>query len=247
MIPYLGCKQSFAGELLANIPAAENFYDLFGGGGSVTEAASKCQTDGILEPWKKWKHLHYNELNTGVYLLNKEVWEGRFDFGYVKAQVPTKERFRKERNNMTAWGAFVTYVWSFGNKGDGYFYSEKSNPETLGRNVHLERVNAIEKSPRLANIKMTNKDYRWVKIKPNSVVYCDIPYIDKRKYYGVKFDFNAFYAWAQNADFPVYFSGYDIVGYYKFTQVWEKLVTAKIKLNNNVTRTEKLFWNGRIL
>jgi hypothetical protein len=95
---------------------------------------------------------------------------------------------------------------------------------------------------------MTNKDYREVKIKPHSIVYCDIPYGDHRKYYGVRFDFAAFYDWAKAAKFPVYFSGYENLGGYDFKVVWEKIVPIKIntKISNGkaLYRTEKLFWNG---
>jgi len=97
MIPYLGCKQSFAGELLAAMPEAENFYDLFGGGGSVTEAAMLCQTSGMF-PWRKWQNVYYNEINKGVYLLNKAIWSGKFDFEHARRQEPTKERYYAERN-----------------------------------------------------------------------------------------------------------------------------------------------------
>ena len=76
MIPYVGCKQSFAKELLANIPEAENFYDLFGGGGSITEAASGCQDIGIFGKWQKWKHIHYNEINKVAFY----EWAATHDF-----------------------------------------------------------------------------------------------------------------------------------------------------------------------
>jgi len=120
----------------------------------------------------------------------------------------------------------------------------------MRNNEHLQRLRRVEKSPKLgAAVKVTNKDYRKVKIKPNSVVYCDIPYVTNPRHYGIEFDFNEFYAWARDADFPVYFSGYDLLGYYRFDLVWEKFVPVKIntKLNGNkaLYRTEKLFWNGR--
>jgi len=98
MIPYVGCKQSIASELLAQIPEAEHFYDLFGGSGSVTETALKLHNKGILGTWSKWQHIHYNELNTGVYLLNKEVWEGTFDFDKARRTWISRERFFAEKD-----------------------------------------------------------------------------------------------------------------------------------------------------
>lgn len=37
-IPYMGSKQSICDELIKIFPTADNFYDLFGGGFSVTHA-----------------------------------------------------------------------------------------------------------------------------------------------------------------------------------------------------------------
>jgi len=245
MIPYLGCKQSFASELLANIPEAENFYDLFGGGGSVTEAAAKCQNDGFFGKWQKWKNLHYNEINRGAFLLNKAIWAGKFDFKYAKAQVPTKERYYAERRKPTAWGAFASFVWSFGNKDDCFIYSEKKN--SIRGNEHLQRIRRMERSPYLPQVKLTCKDYSKVAIKPNSVAYCDIPYNTCRNHYKIYFDCMAFYKWAATRDFPVYFSEYECHDK-RFELVWEKYVPIKINTvlcgNKAIYRTEKLFWNG---
>ena len=60
MIRYQGCKKGIAKQLLNAIPSAVHFYDLFGGGGSMTEAAyeSKC----VLKDWSgravKWDNVH---------------------------------------------------------------------------------------------------------------------------------------------------------------------------------------------
>jgi hypothetical protein len=245
MIPYLGCKQRFAGELLSAIPQADNFYDLFGGGGSITEAAYNCRHGGLLGNWQKWKNIHYNEINKGVYLLNKEIWSGKFDFEHAKEQYLTKERYYAERSQPTAWSAFVSFVWSFGNKNQCFIYGEKL---TIRGNEHLQRINRMSKSPILKDIIVTNKDYRKVKIKPSSVAYCDIPYNVNRNHYGIKFDFKAFYEWAASAKFPVYFSDYSCDDD-RFKLVWEKLVPVKInmKLHDGgkaLYRSEKLFWNG---
>jgi site-specific DNA-adenine methylase len=92
---------------------------------------------------------------------------------------------------------------------------------------------------------MTNKDYREVEIKPNSVVYCDIPYDTSIDDYGVKFDHAAFHEWAATRDFPVYFSEYKCDDP-RFTMVWEKKILCNRNKKNGkgIYRTEKLFWNG---
>ncbi|MDR2582069.1 MAG: hypothetical protein LBC75_01140 [Fibromonadaceae bacterium] len=107
------------------IPSAENFYDLFGGGGSIVEAACRFQENGLFEQGQKWKHIHYNELNTGVYLLNKAIWEGTFDFDKARRTWISRERFFAEKDEPTAWGAFVRFCWSFGGGGDMYIYGKE--------------------------------------------------------------------------------------------------------------------------
>jgi len=252
LIPYLGCKQRWAKEFLRILPDAENFYDLFGGGGSVTEAAFKMQENGLFGQWKKWPNLHYNDINRGVYLLNKEVWEGTFDFEFAKDQTPSKERYYEERRKPNAWGAFVSYVWSFGNKDESFMYSDCSN--TLRSNEHLQRLRRIERSPKIPNVTLTNEDYRAVTIKSNSVVYCDIPYnLGYKCHYRCKFDFQAFYEWAESSKHPVYFSDYSLPNAIenKFPLVWEKCIPVKIntKLTKNkaLYKTEKIYWNGKRL
>ena len=247
MIPYLGCKDSIASEILNRIPAAEHLYDLFGGGGSITEAAAKCRHSGILGKWAKWKHVHYNDINTGVCELLELLWGGKFDFDYAMAQEPTKERYYAERGDLTAWGAFVSFVWSFGNKNESFALGRNAKDNYRKYNDALKR---IKRTPILPNIAITNKDYARVRIKPNSVVYCDIPYNIKRNYYKVKFDFLRFYDWAATCKFPVYFSEYSCHDK-RFELVWEKETIAKINVTAKggkvLKRVEKLFWNGRDL
>ena len=245
MIPYLGCKESFAGELLQNIPEVENFYDLFGGGGSVTEAAFRMKEDGLFGKWEKWQNIHYNEINKGVCLLNKAIWSGKFDFEHAKQQIPSKERYYSERRQNSPWGAFVSNVWSFGNKDDCFIYSE--NKKNTGRLEHLERIARMEKSPLIPDVKVTCGDYREVEIKPRSVAYCDIPYETGKKHYGIKFDYNAFYEWAASSKFPVYFSSYDLPLKHEgsFELVFQKDSVINLNIFEKPTnRVEKLFWNG---
>jgi len=245
MIPYLGCKALFASEILNCIPAAENFYDLFGGGGSITEAAYKFRESGLFGEWEKWKKFHYNEINKAVCKLVTAIWSGKFDFDYAKAQEPTKERYYAERGQQTAWGAFVAFAWSFGTKNENFIYSPRRLKEKCVE--HLERIERMKRSLILKDVVATSMDYAKVKIKPNSVVYCDIPYNTFRKHYKIKFDFMRFYDWAAACKFPVYFSEYSCHDN-RFELVWEKEVQSRINVlvlgGKSLMRTERLFWNG---
>jgi len=236
MIPYVGSKRSIAAELLAVMPSAEHFYDLFGGGGAVTEAAAKLQYEGIFKPWKKWQHIHYNEINTGVYELNKKIWNGTFDFEAAKKLKVTKETFEQAKKNKNSYlDAFILIYHSYANMELSYFNNSRKVNGYLSSTKKSKNIEVI----------CTNEDYRNVPIEPNSIVYCDIPYNAiasiKRGVYGIKFDYAAFYEWARTRDFPVYFSDYAAEG---FECVWEKEVVCRLNFSKRTNRTEKLFWNG---
>ena len=149
----------------------------------------------------------------------------------------TKERFNEVKKDKT--NTFIAIFYSYGNMGRDYFKS---------KNYFEASIRRVLRS-RFIDVDCINKDYRDVEIKQNSVVYCDIPYNSiasnkKGVYYQVKFDYEAFYEWARNVKFPVYFSDYDAPD--SFLCVWEKVVECRLNFRKRSTRTEKLFWNGRI-
>ena len=54
-IPYKGSKNKIAENIIAQLPSAKHFYDLFGGGGAITDCAIQSN---------KWTHIIYNEIYT---------------------------------------------------------------------------------------------------------------------------------------------------------------------------------------
>lgn len=54
-------------------------------------------------------------------------------------------------------------------------------------------------------------DYAEVKIPQDSVIYCDIPYENTKKYVGAEhFDYERFYDWACRQTHPVFISSYNM-------------------------------------
>ena len=51
-------------------------------------------------------------------------------------------------------------------------------------------------------------DYRSVKIQPDSLIYCDIPYKGTAEYQGGGFGYESFYEWAEMQSEPVIISEY---------------------------------------
>ena len=58
-IPYMGSKDKICDELIKIFPKADHFYDLFGGGFSVTHAM-------FLRRSRDYKQFHFNEIRKGA-------------------------------------------------------------------------------------------------------------------------------------------------------------------------------------
>ena len=73
----------------------------------------------------------------------------------------------------------------------------------------LERLERLERLQQLEQLTISALDYRLVEIKPNSIVYCDIPYQGTAEYNTI-FSHKDFFDWASTRNFPVYISEYNI-------------------------------------
>lgn len=147
-IPYTGNKQLIAENLikvmLKYVPNAKCFYDLFGGGGAMSFCAMQY---GL--------KVHYNELNTQICELLKFLQNNKIPEEWYK--FVTCEEFHKHKNDMTAYGGFVSQVYSFGNNGKNYLF----NPE-IEKIKHLmhdvvvyEDYKSLNKLNNLLNLNMT--------------------------------------------------------------------------------------------
>lgn len=145
-----------------------------------------------IEPWKK--ALHYARVLGDNSLLR--------DFG-IKSDGNTKD-IKKHHNEYKD-----KYIkWYMDNKCCG----EKINTD-LSRLQHFERLQSLQGLQRLQSLQrlqISQKSYDEVEIKPNSVIYCDIPYENTMGYKSGDFDFKKFYDWASNQTELVFISSYHI-------------------------------------
>lgn len=221
-LPYQGSKGRFADEIVALFPKAENFVDLFFGGGAVTHAAMLSG---------KFKNFIANDLRKTPQAWNRCA-EG--DIGDLFRFVD-REEF-KETEDM-----LVKMVWSFGASCNTYLSDDPARL-TIAKAIMcsdpierkgaiLELLRLLDKDPsniyarkhtsashfnmlkRLVAIKglpkvtCYNMDYREVAIPENSVVYCDPPY-EGCFGYGRTFDHDAFWEWVRTVKVPVFVSSY---------------------------------------
>ena len=108
-IPYMGSKRKLAFKILSTLPQAENLYDLFGGGFSVSHCAIKCFK-------RKFQNVYYNEIQSGVVDLVKKAINGDFNYDKFKPKFIEKDEFKKS-NDM-----YIKVCWSFGNSQKTYLF-----------------------------------------------------------------------------------------------------------------------------
>lgn len=142
-IPYMGSKRKLASEILNKITTRHagitDFYDLFGGGGSISFTAIRDYRFNV----------HYNELNKHIYSLVKYLKENK-DLEHKFYEWVTREEFHKQiskSNDDADWfSGFVMSCWSFGNSQNSYLYG--SEIENIKRLAHQFIVNGCLESMR---------------------------------------------------------------------------------------------------
>ena len=124
--------------------------------------------------------------------------------------------------------------------------------ERLQRLQRLERLESSERLERVNNIQRTDTDrltwgigsYNEVEIKPNSVIYCDIPYYATDGYNSKRnkssFDYEKFYSWCEAQTELVLISEYWMPED-KFVPVWETKHIQSLCASKTSAVVEKLF------
>ena len=152
-IPYMGCKQNIAYSLMITIaqrhPKAKYFWDVFGGGGSMSFMA---QQFGL--------KVFYNEKNEGIYnllnfLLHNKIPDDWFKF-------VDRETFEKHKNLNDPYSAMIKVVYSFGNNNKSYLFGkDKEEQKKIIHNLIVyndkEALDKLNKDYNL-NIKLCNSD-----------------------------------------------------------------------------------------
>ena len=131
-LPYMGSKRKLASRIIDKIiednPKVKHFYDLFGGGGSMSfEALQRSE----------FKTVTYNEFNTGVVELLKKIKNDGIDKDFYTWI--DRETFHKYKTKECWKGGLIKVCWSFGNDQTSYLFSEQN--ELLKKPLHNIVVN----------------------------------------------------------------------------------------------------------
>ena len=111
-IPYMGSKNTIAYKIIEYLPKAENFYDLFCGGCSITHCAMLS---------KKYKNIYFNDIDKDMPKLFLDSIKGKYK---NEKRWISKDDFNREKDQS----AYIRCVWSFGNKGTNYLYGKEIEP-----------------------------------------------------------------------------------------------------------------------
>ena len=123
-IPYMGSKGKIAESISMLFPKADNFYDLFGGGFSI----SHCM---LMTKSHRFKNFHYNEIKADVVELVKKAIAGEYSDERFKPAWISREDFFASKDS----DAYIRCCWSFGNNQKGYLFGTEI--ELYKKSMHL--------------------------------------------------------------------------------------------------------------
>lgn len=134
--------------------------------------------------------------------LRAYLLEGLRKAGKTKAEV---DRFLG--TNGMARHYFGRSQWTFPTremyiKLQSLLYLPENYDEIYGLQSLYESLQSLQ------SLQKFRGDYRSVKIKPDSLIYCDIPYKNTAEYSDGGFDYESFYDWAEKQIEPVIISEY---------------------------------------
>ncbi len=110
--PYMGSKDKIAESIAMIFPKATHFYDLFGGGFSI----SHCM---VLNKRHRFQHFHYNEIKADIVDLVKRAVAGEFNYDSFKPKWISREDFFDNLDDP-----YIRVCWSFGNNQKTYLFGD---------------------------------------------------------------------------------------------------------------------------
>ena len=179
---YFGGKSRIAkklgAELQSRLKPNQTFVDLF------------CGSCNIVSNVKAEKRVA-NDVHPQLMAMHKAV-----QAGWVPPEVVTEEDYRLAKTSGEAHvKGFVGFGCSFSGKYFGGYCRDGTS-----RNYALNAKRSIlKKHSRMKEVLFYCGSYEEVKLDPESLVYCDIPYQSSTGYSNGKFDHEKFYSWAKSA------------------------------------------------
>ena len=92
------------------------------------------------------------------------------------------------------------------------YLKDKDSPlkSNINKNNILHALNRLQSLESLESLERLCKSYEEIEIKPNSIIYCDIPYKGTDKYNNIDFDYERFYSWCKKQTELCFISSYEM-------------------------------------
>lgn len=240
-LPYQGSKNRIAKQLIAAMPAADTFCDIFCGGGAMTHAAIESG---------KYSRFRMNDVNPQIadYFLRCVKGEAPEDFRFV-----SYEEFMRLRDIDMG----VALMYSFGGNMRSYFCNKRNTREQIENLRRKRPAENWKRCRRLNGIcdpsRIETSALHWrtflnnIDCPASMVFYADPPYNNADDYYhGRNFKTMEFLDFLSEFPYPVYISEYALPD--EYACIWQKDVRSLMKpADNSTIKTEKLFLHKRFL
>ena len=267
-MPYQGSKSRIAEWVVDVLPKSHTLVDLFAGGGAVTHcalvkgkyeriiandmtdsmmvfcAAINGEFDGYAACPSREEWLAYRDTDTALALLHS--------FGNDKTTYLWGEELEAVKrpaslmvSSPSLWERYKWYHRFIDALAE--YIKDKELDSTTKRLTNcegMERLVQLERVTRLQGLQGLQGDYRLVDIPEGATVYADPPYrgTANSSRYGA-FDFEAFDAWLNGVDFPVYVSEFDAPP--GCVEIANTKRTTSMAANSTDKRTEHIFVQER--
>lgn len=219
---YKGSKARFAATITEILrherKKGQWFVDLFCGACSIVELMQHKRIA--------------NDLSTSIYGLMTAI-----QIGWEPPEIVTFQEYIKAKEFPTPdyLKGFIGFGCTWGGK---YFDGFARDPAGLRNYADESRRSLLLQKDKLQRVVFTNLDYRAVFLPPQSLIYCDPPYMDTSDY-GGNFDHNVFWKWCGkkvDEGHTVFVSEYQAPA--NWDCVWS---TDTVNNLNNETVIEKLW------
>ena len=227
---YMGSKRRIAKEIipimLKDRTEGQYFYDLFCGGGNICENIKE--------------NIVANDFNENV-IKALELIKNNLELIPKNKNEFTEQMYKDIKKTNSILKSYIGFALSYGGKWFGGWCRDGRNKRDY---VNESYKNAVIQNKKIQNVDFLNKSYDEVKLKENSIIYCDIPYKETTKYNVNSFDHKKFYNWCiekHKEGHQVFISEY-YMPQDRFKCIWSKEITSSLTKDTGSKKgVEKLF------
>lgn len=237
---YMGSKNRISKSILPIIlkdRTDEYYIEPFVGGCNLIDKVSGKRIGGDNNYYliEMWKGLQNN--NKRPHTITKDLYSSaRNEYNLIKKG---KEIDREFSDFLIGWiGWMGSYNGRFFDGGYSGHSVGKTNRDYISEQIR----NTESQIDKIGSVIFKHSSYENLDIPKGSIIYCDIPYNNTKKYSTSKgFDYDKFWEWCRviSEDNKIFISEYEAPDDFKC--IWEKEVTNSMNTTKTYKPTEKLF------